>query len=198
MGNGNPFRPSSHTTLRHSGYYRPYPCRVFMKFIFPAMLFPFVAASGFAASQSTIIPLPQKIETQDDGVFVLQPKTRILVEADPSAGAMASANYLAERLRKSSGYALEVSTASKPHGKGAILLTSRGVSMPSSPEGYGLSGAADSVVIRAHESAGLFYGAQSLLQLLPPEVFASKPMRIVAWTVPPRSEERRVGKECRS
>jgi len=155
-----------------------------MRFIFPAMLFPFVAASGFAASQSTIIPLPQKIETQDDGVFVLQPKTRILVEADPSAGAMASANYLAERLRKSSGYALQVSTASKQNGKGAILLTSRGVSMPSSPEGYELSVAADSVVIRAHESAGLFYGVQSLLQLLPPEVFASKPMRNVAWTVP--------------
>ena len=44
--------------------------------------------------------------------------------------------------------------------------------------------APDSVVVRAGKSAGLFYGVQSLLQLLPPEVFAAKPVAGVDWKIP--------------
>jgi len=39
-------------------------------------------------------------------------------------------------------------------------------------------------VIRAPTQAGLFYGVQTLLQLLPPEIFATNPVSQVVWQVP--------------
>jgi len=51
-------------------------------------------------------------------------------------------------------------------------------------EGYELSVASDSVIIRASDEAGVFYGVQSLLQLLPPEIFAMKPIQGIAWNLP--------------
>ena len=50
-------------------------------------------------------------------------------------------------------------------------------------EGYELTVVTNSVVIRA-PAAGLFYGVQSLLQLLPPEILSPLPVSGVAWTPP--------------
>lgn len=148
-----------------------------------AALFSFIAASGLAASDNTcsIIPLSQKVEARE-GAFVLDSGTRILVEGGKRAPAAAPANYLAERLRKSTGYPLRVSTKPGP-AKGGILLTTKAASAFPSAEGYELTVARDSVVIRAREPAGLFYGVQSLLELLPPEALASKLTRNLAWTI---------------
>ncbi len=57
--------------------------------------------------------------------------------------------------------------------------------MPSlGAEGYELTVAPDSVVIRAPAAAGAFYGVQSLLQLLPPQVLSRRPVSGVQWTIP--------------
>lgn len=51
-------------------------------------------------------------------------------------------------------------------------------------EGYLLVCTAAGLRITAATPAGLFYGGRTLLQLLPPEVFAAKPVGEVAWIVP--------------
>jgi len=148
-----------------------------------AALFWSVAAGAFGGSQYAIIPLPQKMEPRA-GAFVLQPTTQILVAGDRRASAIASANYLVAQLRKSTGYSLKVRTGSKQNDKNSILLTSGVLGPALSTEGYELEVEQDSAVIRARESAGLFYGVQTLLQLLPPEALSSKPIRNLAWTIP--------------
>jgi len=154
-----------------------------MKSGIAALIFPLLAARAFAADTNgpSIIPLPQKMELRE-GAFNLTDRTTIYVDSKSRE----TAPFLAERLRLSSGYPLKVK--STPHSDaaiaGGILLTTRNANTNLGPEGYELTVAPDSVVIRAPAQAGLFYGVQTLFQLLPPEIFSSNRVQNVAWQIP--------------
>ncbi len=146
-------------------------------------IFPFLAATAFAANTNTpaIIPLPQKMELRD-GVFHLTGSTTIYVDS----ASRDTAPFLTERLRPSTGYTLKVTTTSHPEAPiaGGILLTTRNANTNLGLEGYELTVAPDSVVIRALTQAGLFYGVQTLFQLLPPEIFSSNRVETAGWQIP--------------
>jgi hexosaminidase len=117
-----------------------------------------------------IVPLPQKMECKP-GMFKLQagtmgqPATDILVDAQAEPTGL----YLSNQLHQLSGCDLRVRSAGTgATTDGAILLTLKGPSTITDPEGYELNVSPQTVVVRAHGVAGLFYGVQSLLQLLPP------------------------------
>ena len=107
--------------------------------------------------------------------------TPILVDA---AG-RETAEFLATTLFKSTGYRYQIGTnsglAAVPQ---AILLTTNTALTNLGSEGYELAIETNSVVIRAPTSAGLFYGVQTLLQLLPPEIYSTIPVAGVPWTAP--------------
>ena len=140
-------------------------------------------AATFAAdtNQPAIIPRPQSMELRDGG-FTLKPATRIYTDyASRETG-----KVLTDRLSPATGYPLQISTkifggAAIP---GGILLTTKNAGTNLGPEGYELTVAPDSIVIRAPSQAGLFYGAQTLLQLLPPEIFTTNLVSNVAWQIP--------------
>ncbi|MBL7851689.1 MAG: beta-N-acetylhexosaminidase [Cyclobacteriaceae bacterium] len=116
-----------------------------------------------------VIPKPTQAET-DGGVFELNAQTTILTT--PDAGPVPT--YLAEVLRKSTGYAWEIQEgSSSPEGDNAIILL-----LEEHPdwgdEGYALTVDEDRVRISANHPAGLFYGVQTLLQILPPRVHESR------------------------
>jgi hexosaminidase len=130
------------------------------------------------AAEPALIPTPEKM-TLREGVFTLGPETPILADKKSKA----TGAFLAERLRAATGFPFPAKSAGKPTG-GAILLTTEGSDAGLGPEGYELTVAPDSVVIRAPAEAGLFYGVETFLQLLPPEVFAAKPAAGVKWEAP--------------
>jgi hexosaminidase len=145
------------------------------------VIIPFLAATAFADDTNglAIIPQPQKVQ-QLDGTFILTPHTGIYADR-PSRK---TAALLAERLRQSTGYPLKVHwemSSSVP--EGSILLTTKKANAQLGAEGYDLSVTTNGVVIRAPTQAGLFYGSQTLLQLLPPEIFFTNVIT-ENWTAP--------------
>ena len=153
-------------------------------------LFALVAVIG-RATTPTIIPLPQTVQPRP-GIFMLCPAQspmaapgHPLVTIYTDAASLATGDYLAEQLYKSTGqqFAVAETTWGIPL-RNAILLTTANANTNLNSEGYELTVAPDSVVIRGPTTAGVFYGVQTLLQLLPPQVYASTPASNVLWTVP--------------
>jgi len=150
--------------------------------LFLSLCIALVTCAGVCFAQTnsiSVIPTPAQIE-RGEGVFQLLPTTRILADRT----ARATAAYLSERIRPATGFDLRVHRFNQGKAaKGAILLTSVGAPPNLGPEGYQMNVTPDSVVIRATDSAGLFYGVQTLLQLLPPQIFSLLPSQ-TNWTIP--------------
>lgn len=124
----------------------------------------------------SVIPLPQKVE-RHEGSFELGPKTSVAIDA----GLEETGSFLITRLRRTTGFPFEPSGSA---GAGRIVLTLKDAPNDLGPEGYELTVSPDSIVVRAPAAAGVFYGIQTLLQLLPPEVLASNTVSGVRWRVP--------------
>lgn len=132
----------------------------------------FLTATAFAVGVNDLglIPLPQKIQLQD-GTFTLTPQTRIYSDLPSSQ----TAKFFADRLRPSTGYPLKegVKPLLTADATNAILFTTKDANANLGPEGYELTVGANGIIIRAPTQAGLFYGGETLMQLLPPEIFST-------------------------
>jgi hexosaminidase len=136
--------------------------------------------TGTPTGDIPIVPAPRSA-VRAPGAFVLTQATRII--AGPECET--PARLLAERLRRSTGFPVPVTEGgrtSRPE-PGAILLTTRGARRMAD-EGYSLVVSPDAVEIRAPRTTGVLYGTQSLLQLMPAEVFSPSRAARVEWSVP--------------
>ena len=137
-----------------------------------AAAFLVLAANAFAADRNdlALIPFPQTVETSD-GTFSLTPRTAIYVNRHSCA----TAGLLANRLRASTGFPLKIhwDIFSGTPRENSILLTTKNANETLGSEGYELIITTNGVIVRAPTQAGLFYGCQTLLQLLPPEIFST-------------------------
>jgi hexosaminidase len=148
--------------------------------VFPALLAGQTPAAPSAASEPTIsvIPRPESV-TVGRGRFTLRPGTVIWADAATAGMARRFAAWIAP----ATGLSLPVRVGGTPTGNAIVLrrdarLTRLG------PEGYELTVGARQVTIRGRESAGVFYGLQTVRQLLPAAVFREARVDSVAWTMP--------------
>jgi hexosaminidase len=150
------------------------------------LLFAFVLQTR-AAGIPHIIPLPEHIFI-GEGEFVLcgapgapvPSPTRILADS----ASRQNAEYLANILFKSTGYRFQISdndgAVAVPN---AIVLTTNYALGSLGSEGYELTVTTNTVLVRAPAPAGVFYGIQTLLQLLPPQVYSPRPSSGVSWSI---------------
>lgn len=137
-----------------------------------------------ARAVNGIVPAPASIEPSGGAEFRLDADTVLRHSGD---GAEAVAEGFAERLRASTGFALPVEPAADAADpdSGILLVVAAGEAPGGAAEGYTLEAGEPGVRIGADTAAGLFYGVQSLRQLLPGEIERSTPGEPEGgWTVP--------------
>ncbi|MGB7296655.1 MAG: family 20 glycosylhydrolase [Candidatus Aminicenantales bacterium] len=130
----------------------------------------------------SIIPKPLRLDVKT-GVFRLGPATTIIVDSKSEEAAEVGA-YLAEKLCRATAFPFDRVTHTGKVPANSILLRTSDDLKKMGPEGYALVSSKSGIKIEAFAAAGLFYGAQTLLQLLPPEVESEAPPDGVDWSIP--------------
>lgn len=121
-----------------------------------------------------IIPMPMSL-TQGQGKFEVTEKTVLSASDDASK---TIAEYFATIMRKSTGYKLPVENGEKD------ICLSIDASLDLNDEGYTLKSDEKGVRIVGKTAQGLFYGMQSLMQLLPAEIQSKNAVDSVCWSIP--------------
>lgn len=125
-----------------------------------------------------VIPKPISVE-QGDGFFVITSSTQVVAESN----AATEAAKLIEALAPAMNFKLQIARSSQ-ESKETIRLTLDERLSKLGDEGYTLQVTSSGISIVAKKPAGLFYGIQTLLQLLPAQIFSKTKTENVEWKVP--------------
>lgn len=124
-----------------------------------------------------IIPEPVSME-QQEGEFIL--KKNIIISSSHIEEVANVISFLKEKLTTSAQCTFET----KDNSSLIELLLNQKRDNTIGDEGYKLSVNSDRVTIWANKPEGLFYGLQTLFQLLPAEIESKELIDNVAWTIP--------------
>jgi hexosaminidase len=139
----------------------------------------FLSFGQVAQSGLSIIPEPVK-SARFAGQFVL-PKN-VIVEASAQPELTPVTAYLKKKLSTAPSSLVTIKSVAPT--ASIRLILNKTVDTLICKEGKKLSVKAKKVVIRANEAAGLFYGVQTLMQLLPTEIESIEPVKNIKWAVP--------------
>ncbi|MGV3504538.1 MAG: beta-N-acetylhexosaminidase [Adhaeribacter sp.] len=115
-----------------------------------------------------LIPQPQSLKP-GSGSFAVTAKTRIYIDPNDEELRLL-AGMLADQLKAYT--TLQVPVVAKTgsaSSKNAIVLTKKPVPQAQGNEGYSLSVRPGNILVQAPQGSGLFYGLQTIYQLLPPD-----------------------------
>jgi hexosaminidase len=145
--------------------------------------------ASIAQNKYHIIPKPTQL-TAANGDFLVSSQTKILIPK-ATEGIRPLAEMLAERFLITSGMTLaieefELTGFAHAQNKNIIFapLSSKSGDKTLGDEDYALKVETNSIVLSAATSKGDFYALQSLLQLLPPQIFSSSLENGIKWAVP--------------
>ena len=126
-----------------------------------------------------IIPKPKSLIV-NEGTFKLNASTKILYKED----AKQIAEYLNQIINPSTGFNLNLNEWNNKVEDNSIIISISNTNGDYGKEGYTLVVNKNNVMIEASELNGLFYGIQSLRQLLPIEIESKTKVENVEWKIP--------------
>jgi hexosaminidase len=140
----------------------------------------FVVIPCFSQTTTVIIPEPVSI-VQKQGVFTLQDNISISIPGNHNDVAKV-ARYLSNAIAASTGYKSSIQDNGNAGQVHFIIAATPDKEL--GDEGYNLVVSPETVTLTANSAAGLFYGVQTFLQLLPKEITSKSVIKDVAWTAP--------------
>ncbi|TDQ49291.1 beta-N-acetylhexosaminidase [Actinorugispora endophytica] len=124
--------------------------------------------------EHSLVPRPTEFIPADGPGLSLDTGTRV----DADGTSLGTAAWLRAELGAATGLPL-----APGEGDGAIRLrVDPGAGL--GPEGYRLAVGPTGALVTGHDPAGVFYGAQTLRQLLPAAAYRRAPLGTAAWTLP--------------
>lgn len=136
--------------------------------------------TGYLQQEIAVIPEPV-MALRKDGYFVLPSK--VTIEAIKSVELKQSIAFLENRLSIPTGYLVNTVTSTTPQASIKLILTNENDSKIGT-EGYYLEITPLQIIIKANKPAGVFYGVQTLIQLLPKEIESKQIVKQTDWRLP--------------
>ena len=138
----------------------------------------FILLNGFAQENISIIPQPVKL-TKNQGHFILP--SVISIGADENPALKTALADLSERLTIPTGYHVTMTNSAS-----AVIriILNKTADPELGNEGYQFAVTPKKVTITANQPAGIFYGVQSFLQLLPAEIESERRVKISPGALP--------------
>ncbi len=133
-------------------------------------------ACSFASGGVSIVPKPVSLKQIAPGAFVLNTQTTIVYEKSLDN----EARHLKKSLETATGFNLKTATGNKSKANQIVLK----IRPTLKKEGYTLRSNSKTVTIEGSDPAGVFYGIQTLRQLLPPQIYRNAPVENIPWSVP--------------
>lgn len=124
-----------------------------------------------------ITPTPVELK-QKEGNFTLS--GRVVFSASREESRQVAA-FFSGKIKQSTGFELAIRDARPAADYIDLQLQD---DLPVNREGYLLEVAPEGISVRATTARGLFYGMQTVMQLLPAEIESPTPVRGVAWSLP--------------
>lgn len=145
-----------------------------------SMLLFFVLSCVEKEQDNTISVIPEPMYSRaDEGVFSIGKDTKIVLD-DPSEEMLRIAGFLNEKLSKAAGFELEVISGGPVPKENFIAFMNAG--LPS--ENYEINVVPKYILVDYGDGAGAFYALQTILQLLPVEIYSQELQKRVEWSVP--------------
>jgi hexosaminidase len=139
----------------------------------------FLPGSASILAQGVAI-IPQPVELSTGKGHLTMNASSTLYTAQPEGDA--AADFLRAFLKRSTGWLLPAAKAAAT--ATLVLQINKQADASLGSEGYQLQVNAKHAVLQANTAQGLFYGVQTLLQLMPPAVESKVPQRLTAVKVP--------------
>ena len=152
---------------------------IFISFL---ILFSFCSFSQKNDVADMLIPTPVSV-VSGTGNFVVNSKTAIHVSS-PDSSVRRVARFLSNKIATASGITLPVTAASKMIKSAGSINLDLVNDKSLGDEGYKLNVTTNSVSISANKPAGLFYGMQTLFQLMPKEIESNTVVKNINWNIP--------------
>ena len=154
------------------------------RFTIASFLIAFALHANSQQAQRSVSIVPQPVSMEmGKGNFTLSSASVIEISTT-DADAKRVAGFLNKKISDVTGYAVPIRYVSSFSNSSNSIRLSLSTDKTLGDEGYKLNVSPSLVTITANKPAGLFYGMQTLLQLLPPEIESKDAVKNISWNIP--------------